>query len=193
VTYETENWPFVQAKWFTKVDRAHPRTVRLIVIHDMEWKVGTNTAEDCAHDFATRPASSKASAHICVDVDSIVQCVYDRDVAYAAPGANNDGIQIELAGFKRFTLCEWMSETNLKVLLKGADAAAQYCLKYDIPPIHISDTALRSGAKGIIGHDQASRVYRKSDHSDPGGDFPWTFFIASVATFVDHRRMKAAA
>lgn len=191
--YETEAWPFVEAKWFTKVDPAKPRRVRVIVIHDMEWKVGTATAEDCAHDFAVRKPDNKASAHICVDPDSIVQCVHDRDVAYAAPGVNSDGIQIELAGFKRFTLADWMLPENLKVLLKGADAVAQYCLKYDIPPMHISDTALRAGAKGIIGHDQASRVYKGSDHSDPGPSFPWTFFIASVATFVDHRRAKAAA
>lgn len=186
--YETENWPFIQAAQFTDLKTQPPRKVRLIVIHDMEWKAHGLTAEDCAKDFAKRTKANAASAHICVDSNSIVQCVHDHDIAYAAPGANTDGIQIELAGFARSTLKEWMTGDNFATIMRGADAAAQYCLKYDIPPIHISDTALAAGAKGIIGHYQASRVYKKSDHGDPGVNFPWTFFIAAVATFVDIRR-----
>lgn len=182
---ETDRWPLVRAKWFTPVNPhlSPPRAVRVIVIHDMEFPERMDTAEVIARDFATRGADSKASAHICVDADSIIQCVLDRDVAYAAPGANNDGIHIELAGYGKQTREQWLDAYGVRLLDNGADAASQYCLKFGIPPDQLTDDALRAGAKGIVGHDQVSRVYQRSDHTDPGPNFPWDYFIERVGHF----------
>lgn len=187
---ETEKWPMVQAKWYQIPDS--PRKVRLVVIHDMEYYERGDTAEVIAHDFATRPASSKASAHICIDNNSIVQCVRDSHIAYAAPGANHDGIQVELAGFKKQTTKEWLDYYGIALLALGSDAVAQYCIKYALPAVHLSDRELLAGYPGIVGHDQVSRVYKKSDHSDPGPAFPWGYFINSVQNFVTARTQRAA-
>jgi N-acetyl-anhydromuramyl-L-alanine amidase AmpD len=176
---ETDDWPVIKAKWFTHV--MEHRTVRLIVLHDMEWAEGPLTAENCAHDFAV--STTKRSSHICVDNNSIVQCVFDNDVAYAAPGANNDGIQIEMAGFGKQTRNEWLDDYGKQLLHKAADATAQYCLKYNIPAIHLLNNELIAGKSGIIGHYQASQVYKKSDHTDPGPNFPWDYFMNVVGEF----------
>lgn len=187
MTRETENWPFVQAKWFGEKRSGPPR---LIVIHDMEFTERMDAAEIIAHDFATRPATSKASAHICVDNNSIVQCVKDSYVAYAAPGANHDGIQIELAGFGAQKTTDWRDLYSNAMLAIAADAVAQYSLKYDIPIIHLSDDALRKGNRGIVGHDSVTRVFRKSDHSDPGSNFPWSRFISWAKASCEERRVS---
>lgn len=194
--FETANWPRVPAKWFTPYPAGQRRPVRLVVMHDMEYPEKLTAAEDVARYFAdprnARGEPVKASAQICVDADSIVQCVRDNDIAYAAPGCNGDGIQIELAGYVKQTREQWLDEYSAKLLDRAADAVAQYCLKYALPVKHLTDAELLAGAKGIIGHDQASRVYKKSDHGDPGPGFPWDVFVRQVGCRRDLYVARAA-
>lgn len=185
--FETDKFPFVKARHFKHVDGK--RAVRLIVIHDMEFPQTANAAEVIAKDFAT--TTTVKSAHLCVDTDSIVQCVLDNDVAFAAPGANSDGIQIELAGFAKKTRKEWLSPTGVLVLNMGANAAAQYCLKYDIPVKHLTNKELADKTqRGLIGHVQATDVFKLSTHRDPGPGFPWDFFLERVQKHLEARAAK---
>lgn len=161
------------------------RPVRLVVIHDMEAPELDKTAENVARYFQNPDYPS--SAHICVDNNSIVQCVPDSYVAYAAPGANHDGIHIELAGYGAQKKSDWLDSYSIACLALGADAAAQYCLKYGLPPTLLGNQQLLDGAKGIVGHDQVSEVYHQSDHTDPGQFFPWKRFITMVKAFYDER------
>lgn len=179
---ETDNWPFIQAKHFEH--GAPGRKVDLIVLHDMEAPEGPLTAENVAKWFAGQPdhprpgaGEGPSSAHLAIDNNSIVQCVWDSDVAYAAPGANRNGIQIELAGYIRQTRAEWLDEYSRAVIENAARAVMQYCRKYMVPPKRLTDGELAIGKRGIIGHDQASRVFKKSDHRDPGPNFPWDVFL----------------
>lgn len=191
MSYETDAWPFTQARWF-KTFGPGRRDVRVIVIHDMEFPERTDSAEVIAHDFATRPPTSQASAHVCIDNNSIVQCVHDNDIAYAAPGANSDGIQIELAGYGKQTRAEWLDPYGIALLALAADVTAQYCLKYDITPVQLTNRELAGESKGIVGHFQVSAVYMKSDHTDPGPQFPWDYFLKLVLSFYNVRRKRAA-
>src|SRR5688572_29051390 len=123
--YETDKFPLVRARWFTDVtDR---RQVRLVVIHSMEAPEKGETAENVARYFQNPRDKNgkpvKASAHLCVDSDSIVQCVLDNDVAYAAPGANSDGVHIELSGYAKQTRKEWLDAYGVLMFEKGANAA----------------------------------------------------------------------
>lgn len=188
---ETDAWPFVQARWFTPV--TGKRAVRLIVIHDMEYAERPDAAEIIAHDFATRGPDSKASAHICVDNNSIIQCVKDNDIAYAAPGANSDGIQVELTGFGSQTRTEWLDFYGIALLAIGSDAVAQYCLKFGIPPIKLTVAQVADKqTKGICGHVDVNSAFHLSSHLDPGPNFPWDYFINSVRNFYDARKVKVA-
>lgn len=172
------NWPFIGAKHFKSLKGEPPRFVRLLVVHDMEAPETATTAEEVARYFAT--TETVASAHLCIDADSIVRCVADRDIAYAAPGCNSDGIQLELAGYARQSRSEWLDAFSSKVLDNAATALAMYCGMYGIPPVHLTNEELKAGKRGIIGHRQASEVYRKSDHMDPGPDFPWDVLVERV-------------
>lgn len=184
---ETDRWPFIGAKYYTEVSRQVPRQVLWIVIHDMEYPEKLTAAEDVARYFQRMPDDERKSAHICVDADSIVQCVADRNVAYAAPGANSAGIQIELAGYARQSASEWLDGYGLKLLQNGANAAAQYCVKYNIPPVHISNDDISARRRGIIGHGQASAVFKQSTHTDPGPHFPWQYFMEKTVAFYQQR------
>lgn len=187
---ETDVWPFVEAKFYRKMPKTPRRHVRLIVIHDMEAAEKPNTAEAIANYFREMPDNRQASAHVCIDADSIIQCVHDNDVAYAAPGANNDGIQIELAGYGSQSRGQWLDTYSDALLALGANVTAQYCLKYGVPPAHLTNAELEAGKSGIIGHVQASQVYKKSDHPDPGVGFPWDVFMNRVAKYLAERRAR---
>jgi N-acetyl-anhydromuramyl-L-alanine amidase AmpD len=184
--FETDNFPFVQAKHFIKVTQR--RRVRLVVMHSMESFEKGTTAEDCAEDFRT--TERPASAHLCIDNNSIVQSVLDNNIPAAAPGANRDGIHLELAGFAKQTKDEWLDDYGKALLENAAEAAGQYCLKYDIPARRLSNEELAAGeAKGFVSHGQVSEVFKKSSHTDPGPGFPWEFFLGRVE---DHRVKRLA-
>lgn len=186
MAYETETWPYIEAK-----NHGPQRTnaVRLIVIHTPEWPESSSGAEAVARYFHNMPDGRVASCTITVDSDSIVQCVKDSVVAYAAPGANHDGIQIELTGFANQTKAQWRDKFSLAALALAADATAQYCLKYGLPVVKLDTAAVKNGtSKGICGHDNVTEAFHKSDHMDPGPNFPWQRFMAYVAASVADRR-----
>jgi N-acetyl-anhydromuramyl-L-alanine amidase AmpD len=176
----TPSWPFIPARWFTATPKGTRRRVRIVGIHAMDAPEKGNTAESVARYFATLPPTEKKSAHITVDCNSTVQCVWDNDIAYAMPGCNRDGIQIELAGYSSQTREGWMDEYSMATLQEGARAVAYYLHKYEIPAVHLTNDELRAGGRGIIGHYQASAVYKGSDHTDPGPFFPWEEFMGMI-------------
>jgi hypothetical protein len=177
-TFDLDTFPFLKARHFTP--RAGTRPVRVIVMHSMEAPEKGNTAENVARFFQT--TERPASAHLCIDSDSIVRCVRDDDVAFAAPGANADGVQVELAGFARQTEPEWLDPFGVLMLDRAAAATAEYCVKYDIPVQRLTNEELANKAKrGIVSHAQVSEVFKKSDHTDPGLGFPWAFFLDRVS------------
>ena len=187
VEFETDKWPFVPAK----SSRAVPggkRLVRLIVIHSMEAPEKGDTAEEIAKFFQNPP--KPASAHLCIDNNSIVRCVLDDHIAGGAPGANEDGIQLELAGYAKQTEAEWLDEYGLQLLDNAANAAAQFCLKFDIPVRRLTNEELADlKSRGFVSHAQVSEVFKRSDHWDPGPGFPWKFFLDKVE---QHRAARLA-
>ena len=186
--YETDPWPFIKARDFTKV--TDKRMIRLIVIHVMEAKESRRTAEDVGRYF--QHPDKPSSTHVGVDCDSVVQYVRDNDVAYGAAGANHDGIHVELAGYSNQTHAQWLDAFGLELLENGSDVVAQYCLKYLISPRQLTNVQLLSGETGIVGHDQVSKVYRQSDHMDPGPNFPWTYFMTKVNEKLKDRQRQIA-
>ena len=191
--FETDHFPVVKAKFFREIKEK--RNVRVIVMHSMEQLEKGDTAENVSRFFQNpkdkKGNTVKVSAHLCVDSDSIVQCVMDNNVAFSAPGVNKDGIHIEQAGFARQTKAEWLDPFGILMLNLSANAAAQYCLKYNIPVKHLSNAELKAGEKGIVGHVQATAVFKPNNgHTDPGTGFPWDHFIERVQHHFDERLAK---
>ena len=152
--------------------------LRLIVIHTMEAPEGPQTAENIAAYFAS--GAVVASAHACVDQDSVVVCLPPTATAFAAPGANSDGYQIEHAGYASQDGAGWNDAESQSMLKLSAAHAREIALAAGIPLRHLSDDELAAGAAGFVGHDQVSRVYKRSDHWDPGPNFPWSQYMGLV-------------
>lgn len=168
------------AKNYTKGPRKNK--IRLIVIHSMESQEKPKTAVQVAKWFSNDNAP-KASAHYCVDNKEAVRVVDDQDIAWAAPGANSDGLHIEIAGSARQTRKQWLDEYSIGCLNEAANVAAMWCVKYQIPVRRLSINQTVDGkSKGFIGHVDATRAfpYLKGDHTDPGKYFPWDVFLQKV-------------
>src|SRR3954447_10294902 len=104
--------PFVQARNFT---RGRSNAIDVLVIHTMESPEKPDTAESVANWFAGSTAP-QASAHYCIDENSVVQCVRDEDVAWHVPGANHNGLGFEHAGRAAQGKRDWADEYSAKML-----------------------------------------------------------------------------
>lgn len=168
---------FVGAANFTNTNK---RSIDLLVIHDMEIAEKLDTAEACANYF--RRSSTQASAHYCIDANSIVQCVRDGDVAWAAPGGNHDGLQFEHAGYARQTAAQWLDEYGRRMLFEqSAPLFAQKCRTYRIPPVFLRAPDLVAQKRGVTTHWELTRAFSNGHgHTDPGNNFPIQRFMLEI-------------
>ena len=172
---------FVQAAHYTPNRTGSPR---LWVEHDMEAPERATIAEDVAAYFAS--GRVRASAHANVDVDSIVGSVRWADVAWAAPGSNHDGLQIEHAGYARQIRAEWLDPYGVAMLERSARLFVEVgFLIYKIPPKVLTVDEVRDGAPGICGHWDVSKAFGRSDHWDPGHHFPYDYLLERVHAIID--------
>lgn len=170
---------FRRAKHFL----ASTRTVNKLVLHVAEIAELITSAEGLAAYVATMADGRLASWHYSVDVDSIWQSVEDQYVAYHAPGANHDGIGIEIAGYSRQTPTEWADDYSAATLELTAQLCAALCRKHQLPVVFLDAKALLASAdaRGITTHAEVTKAFKRSTHTDPGKSFPTAAFLARVA------------
>lgn len=190
VTGDEPGTAFVEARNYTKTSG---RKVDWVVVHSMELPEKGDTAESCARMFAN--TDRDASCHYTIDSDSVVQCVRERDVAWAAPGANRAGIQLEHAGYARQTADEWSDPYSKAMLERSAVLTARICKRHSIPVEFVDAEGLLAGARGITTHWEASKACRlakkrsmsgstffkaTTDHYDPGPGWPMRAYLEMV-------------
>lgn len=164
---------------------------RLIVLHTPQTAETSSAAEGVARYFATGGTYNNGwrrtadgivigSTHLVSDNDSAIRCVHDHETAFGAAGANHDGLHHEIAGRTPQTPAEWADPYSTDALHLAAPLDAEWCELHEIPPFRLNDSQLLAGQSGFVGHDQVSRVYHKSTHTDPGADFPWGRYMQLV-------------
>ncbi|HEV8248651.1 MAG TPA: peptidoglycan-binding domain-containing protein [Gaiellaceae bacterium] len=168
--------PFIQARNYTR-GRSGP--IDVLVIHTMEAPEKPDTAENVARWFAGSTAP-EASAHYCIDSNSIVQSVKDSDVAWHAPGANHNGLGFEHAGRAAQSAADWSDDYSQRCLKLSAELVARKCREHGIPVVWLRVADLLAGKRGITGHVQVSQAFKRSTHSDPGTSFPVERYLALV-------------
>jgi N-acetyl-anhydromuramyl-L-alanine amidase AmpD len=181
-------YPFVESPNFTS---ATGRAIDVVVVHTMEIAERPDAAEICARWFKTRV--SRVSAHYCVDADSVVQCVREKDIAWHARGGNTNSIGVELAGFASQTTRDWKDRYSAAVLERAATVVADVCRRRRIPVRWLVAEDLVAGRRGLTGHSEVSAAFEKSDHWDPGDGFPVEGFVDRVRALQQAQRRAARA
>jgi len=176
--------PLILAAHFTPANRPHSAPIDLIVEHTMEAPEKPKTAFNVASWFAGTSAP-QASAHFCVDDAQVIQCVLECDVAWAAPGANSNGVHIEHAGYASQTPDQWDDDYSNAVLANSAKLCARLARRFNIPIIKLSADDLKAGKRGFCGHADVTAAFCKSGHSDPGPNYPWVKYLALVQSAFD--------
>jgi len=175
---------FVQAANYTPVAS---RSINLLVIHDMEAPEKGKTAEAVAVFFEKQPKNNDgSSAHYCIDNNSVVQCVHDHDVAWAAPGANHDGLHFEHAGYARQSKHEWADAYSTAMLKRSAQLVARKAKQYHVPAVFLDPAEVKAGHAGITGHLQITESGiggAAGTHRDPGTEFPWGRYLRYVKAY----------
>ena len=173
---------FQQARNFRK---GRTKKVDLVGIHTMECPEQLDTAEKVAGWFAGI-AAPPASAHYCVDVDSVVQCVKEEDVAWHAKGGdvNARSIGIEMAGYAKQTPEQWADDYSTKMLDRTANLVADICARHNLPIKFVDAAGLLAGERGITTHREVTKAYKVvGGHVDPGPNFPMYDFVIKVLSY----------
>jgi len=145
-----------------------------IVLHTQE---GNSGASDLANDMVTN--GKGLSYHYIVDKDGnlVIEAVDPKNNAFSVGKANNETINIAMAGTragdgpagKAFTRDDWLKRSAQ--IKTTAELAAQQGLSNGIP------------IDKIVGHNWISNNIGGTDHFDPGPNFPWDVFSEYVTEF----------
>lgn len=178
---------FRQAAHYTAAQRT---TVDLVVVHDMEHPEVPGTARAVCEWFAGATAP-QASAHHNVDDREIWGSVHEHDVAWQAPGANRNGIGIEHAGYARQTADQWQDAYSASMLALSAKLVADICERWNIPAEFVDAAGLVAGRRGITTHAAVTQAFHKSTHTDPGPNFPISYYLERVRAELGHAPQEA--
>jgi hypothetical protein len=142
-------WKFLQAVGFTRVNA--PRSVTLIPMHSMEAPERPDTAEGVASWFAgARGAPPKASAHVCGDEDSIVQCVLPNDIAWGAQGGNSISYHCEQAGYAEWPREKWLEPTSRSMIRLMASHVKLALAFFGLPAMALTEEEVASCVRDAL-------------------------------------------
>lgn len=160
---------------------------RLLVVHTSEGSEGPNSAENlCGYLQSPGDQTSStgsvfgASYHYITDTDRVLPVVPDNVVAYAAAGANHDGIHVCIPGKAAQTRASWLDAISRSYLHRCAEVLVDKSIEHGIPLTRLNVAQIQAGSWGYCGHYDISRAYHLSSHTDPGPEFPWDVLAQDI-------------
>lgn len=172
--------PFVQAAHFTR--GRYGTAIRLAVIHTTE-NTQAPGVEDAVASWFAGASAPQASAHYVIG-QHVVQCVREVDMAWHAPAANAQGIGIEHVGRAAFTATDWASDYSTAMLDVSAKLVADICQRHGLPAVFVDADGLLAGESGITTHAEVAKAWHRTDHFDPGQNWPMDDYIGRVQAFM---------
>lgn len=161
--------PHIQAKGYTQGRNfVESKEVDWLVIHTAEG--ATDEVALGAYFASTTKGSSNAGIGQDAGYASYVNY---SDTSWCAPPLNQEGEHLEICGFAKWTRADWLAQP--KMLEAVAHWIAWRCTVRRIPIRFVASPNI--GTTGVTGHKQVNNVYHKSDHWDPGPNFPWDIVI----------------
>lgn len=152
---------------------------RLIVLHTSEGGETTGSAEALGR-FMEQPGDRigingpyGASYQAVFDTDRVLPATRDNIVAFAAAGANHDGVHGCFPGKAAQTRAQWLDANSHAMMRQCRDWMRDKSLEHKIPLVRLTDDEIHAGRRGYCDHWAVSRVYKQSTHTDLGSGFPW--------------------
>lgn len=182
---------FVQARGFTRAARGTPSArypVLWVVLHSVEGALDEPRGGEALAvvRWFGGPSAPQASTHYAVDPTTVAQGVLERDVAWAAPGANERGIQIEHAG--RAMRTDWLAGPGGRAVLeRSARLTAGICRRWSIPVQEVRAEGLLAGTPGITCHSWATDAAHDATRLPAAGRTEIQRRFAEVAAFSNHQ------
>lgn len=160
--------------------------VRVVVIHTSEGGERPGSAVALARWMRLAPAQGAAPAayHWTVDPQTIVPCVRPSDTAWGAAGSNPFAEHICIAGRAGQDAAGWAdADSHAAVILAGRLLGARLRM-LGLPLARVDAAGLITGQSGVCGHADVAHAFGKTDHWDPGPNFPWpVLFLAAASTY----------
>ena len=85
---------------------------------------------------------------------------------------------------------EWADVFSTGMLERSAELVAGICHRHGIPCVRIEADEVRDGHAGVCGHVDVSKAFGKSDHWDPGPNFPWRWYMLRVMHYAREYRSQ---
>lgn len=166
-----------------------------LVFHDEEYPLRDTSAEAIARMFAS-PKSGGCAQYV-IDADSEQHPVAELELSWNAP-PNTGTIGFERDGYASWSLKEWRAPKAQMTTCRVAARAAEVAARRRIPVtwLEIADLKrLGRMARGCTSHNNRSKAFGLSTHTDPGPHFPIAEFMALVrraySWFRDHDAIVA--
>lgn len=151
--------------------------IKYIVIHATQSpndiKPTDNDARSIARYFTTH--NSGGSAHLVIDDWHCYKTLIDSIIPWGAPPLNSNGFHIEQCGYSEWSRKRWM--IHLNTIRRTAYKSALRCKWYKIPAVFLSVEDLKSGKHGITSHANISAAFHKTNHTDPGINYPYSTYM----------------
>ncbi|MFC3848901.1 glycoside hydrolase domain-containing protein [Corynebacterium hansenii] len=166
----------------TTVDRGKrdPSRVPHITLHTYECPRESGAAA-LRNRAGWQQDSRTGSYTMLIAADGATLRANDDDYTPCAslPTGDVNGFHLSFLGYARDSRAEWLKYPEQ--LRSAARISADYIRRYGHEPRHLTVAEVRGRkAKGFATHDDVSKAFRESTHTDPGPNFPWDVFLDMV-------------
>lgn len=166
----------------------------VIVVHDAESGDGAcQTLIDVMVKPGDRPVDPKvpdgrkygSSYHAVTDGNGGYVMVQGADHGpYAAPPLNKTAWHVCMPGMAAQTPEQWLDPLSRNHIRGVAKFIFDHPLRGIVLVEKLDSHDLLAGDTGYCGHFDVSNAWGQTDHTDPGGNFPWPLLAADLAALL---------
>lgn len=175
--------------WTARFAFGRPRPthqIRNIIIH-----VTVNTPGTPAENVANYQITSQSGSYHELTDTTIKHLIENTDdwLTWSSGNYGNDvGLHRSFVMWGTETRAQWLQYDAM--LREAAKRDAEWCRKYNIPPVKLTAADLRAGKRGFAGHLETGQAWGGTDHVDPGTGFPWDIYLGYVRDYLNGTNQK---
>lgn len=175
--------------WTARFTFGRPRPthqIRNIIVH-----VTVNAPGTPAENVATYQINSRSGSYHELTDTTIKHLIENTDdwLTWSSGNYGNDiGLHRSFVMWGTETRAQWLQYDAM--LREAAKRDAEWCRKYNIPPVKLTAADLRAGKRGFAGHLETGQAWGGTDHVDPGTGFPWDIYLGYVRDYLNGTEQK---